>query len=779
MRYPLSYPEEFAFQSDPLRVCLFGKSTWDWGFAFDGKSLASRIRVNSVSCGLNEDFPRAELSLDLTGQWDDEGNELRPQLGLSDVERLLKQDKRLCVFAQVPAEIPGGGQDTRVFVFDGYPMVPEFGFSETSTRIDFTATSLLEAEGRRPQAWVSGRVMYNRLTTVSRFIEATPCIFNWKGTPNRYHNPSDPGSDFETVRGVTSVPRFTYEGDPNARAWTYADALRYLLAHYFGWGGIIDGNGDNLTETAVVANAGPTKLPSPNTVKFSDIIRQQCDELTVEGMNIVDALLAWCRQAGCVLQQITGRDDSGDPATRLVFSVIDEGGPYATITAGTGERSLRSDDTQTPPVPRSIQLEQVGSAFRSRRPDEVLRHNEIARGRVAFDAQNRVKSCTVVGAPELYEVTAGKLAFAPNPDADAFRPGWVPDSMFGDDLSGDALDAKLAEIEQVKSAAVAGNPGTMYARYVKGGEHFTSHATTGRFWVLNESGEYDGATYGRQNGGATVAPWESDDYVYPYDFNAMCRAPFAIDRRAGRRNVPWIPRRRKMLPLLSIGPDGADVPPIILASWDSGSHWYVYPRNVRIAEDQCAIYLTDPNLAAIKCPGDPDDDSSADMSAWAAIVSGTFRIAATFSVEGDSRLIRTAVGRPGGLPSGEHAVLHLPQRYELKDPVTPNSMLNLLPEWTSTLQDGGDEAQSLADRYVAANQVRKIAGNVEIPWMTKRWLPGDLIKGIYPRGPDFAATAGSDRYPQVTRVQWVNGQNGESTIVTLGDSRTSSRVLKT
>jgi hypothetical protein len=338
--------------------------------------------------------------------------------------------------------------------------------------------------------------------------------------------------------------------------------------------------------------------------------------------------------------------------------------------------------------------------------------------------------------------------------------------MFGDDLTAAELPAKIQTVINATSDAVTGDSKTIFNRYTKQGSAHHSYTDVGRLWVLNEDKAFAGATYGRSNGETTK--WQSANYE-GFDFHAdYCFCPKTREDKA------WIPRPRKMLPLLSRREtDSAELPPLIEASWDDGITWYTY-RSCRILEDRIGIYLTAGNLVTDTEPGDDN------RSTHEAIIRGTFRLRATFSVESDDRIFGESSEVDSWATGKRHRNIHRIEDFR-GEFQTESSLLQVagtpVSGWTFTELDQSDQAEALANRVVASARHRLISGLAVIPWLTDRWRPGDLCKGVEPGGPMFVAAGGDDpRYIELAGVRWTNTA-GQSTQLTITDSRRAIRKV--
>jgi hypothetical protein len=778
MGQTLKTPTSHIALAHDLRVALYSNGVYDYDW--NDSPIGSRLHVQEISTGDRLEYPRALLTVNLTGEYADDGTELVPPLRWGDMQGLINHEQELVIYAAVPSELPGGGSGSREFLFHGYaktenPQTSGTPGNEFKT-CDIDCTSILERFTKDRGSWIVGR--YYKDGSGGTLVEAAPCVFNRNNRPNRHPDLVD----YEFNGSTIKVPLFTDDNAPSAVYWTYADALTYLIyAYIYDTSSTIqiqDGNGILLCQDTVAANAGPQPLTNPNNPSFADVVTTKCDELNVFCKNVIDAIYNWCVLTRCTFQQYT-RNNNGDPVTQLVFSLLGDGGGF-TDYGESSSRTLRASDSDNPPAARMLRLEKEGTSALNRLAADVQSKNQLEQAGIIYDKNNIIATARIIGEPERYEVTLGKNCASNNNDV--FKPAWVPDGMFGDNLSGASLDTKLEEIKEATGTDADGNALTMFKRYARSGElHNTTHRYTGRLWVLNESGEWDGATYGRSNGGLSI--WNSASYDNAYDLHANASVPKAIDRGSGQRTASFLARRRRIGKLLSKGSDGQRRPPLVWCSFDSGGHWYKYEEPYMFVGEQdwisgqIGIFLTTNNLNRIINDKPQATDATEDESVWSAIARGTFRLAITCTIEGDSRMIGESHNSNACDSSSPQACIYVGRELKNESTSGANSELNGAAGWISGDLDETYEAISYADRVVMLNQATRISGNFVIPWLTGDFMPNDLIAGIAPRGPNFKSTAGADRYPRVVRVLWANTPDRQTTHITIDDKRTSVRSV--
>lgn len=777
MGLTFTYPTTVTPKSPDLQISFINPAQ---SFSFDGDKEVTEQRVRVEKCEACllplARYPRAKLEVNLAEHKGTEGINYWDQCPMGEAERLIHPDTRLVIWAQIPEEL-GGGEQTREYLFDGYPRVQTLRWSDTFYTLQITCISLLEQMRKEKKAKIYGRYMVPNFAPVQTqvsHVEALPCVFNKGGLPNRH-------KDLWTPEGADEACAvFTYDGDPEACYWTWADVLSYLLTFYwripFGAAyplsfqqGI-----DMIQAVGLLGRATPATVVEVGEPSFGTVVATKAEELVSQGLSLPDALLHWARLSGCCFQQYT-RTNGSSFVTEVLFSANGEGGPWQDYGID-GERTIRRDsagDVVADPAP--LFLQKKGTTNTGLRPIEILLANDVSQGELITDVANVVSSVSVVpGKPEMYEVTIGKGT----PTTNCLKPGWKPDTLFGDNLAS-ATD-KVAQIVQIAAseagADLTGDALTMFKRYVRGPDvsSYSPYVQVGRFWILGETDEFSGTDYGRS---ALQAFWSATKYNEPFDFHVNCSVPKSLNRANNLREFKWYPRRRRFLPLLSRRPETSSsqkTPPVILCSFDSGTTWHEYPGAARIDEDRCAIWLSDANLAKVVQP--KVTGSTQPISVWEAIVKGVFRLAITCCVEGDTLMIVNSDASAPLSSMSQHENLHTYDDFLYESRTGANSELKAATGWSGTNRDDTQHARTLANRYVAVSQRKALSFSPIIPWLSKDWMPGDLCTGVQPAGIDFSGIRGETaRYPQVIETIWNNSENGQITELVFDDRRSKPK----
>jgi len=765
-------PDDVVAPAVDLWVVLNVQGAWDFDQTTGAGALAFRTKVLQVSQGMNGKGTAAKLSIDLSPWYYGDDQAIREPIGLGSLADILHPDTRLAIYAEIPAELPGGGPASRRFLFEGYPRSQPIVFAQDTLQTEFDCMSLLDRLATEAAGFIQGRWLVDVLPDGSdkvKHIPALPAIFNANGKPNRRADLVD------GVNGLDNVPLFTWDGDPDAVYWRYADVLVYLLACYHAALGteypIKDGNGYHRAQD-IVTTDGIADLPDEfvATPTLKDAMGRKSDVLTLEGMNLRDALAAWCAACGaCMATPTFNKDLAGEPETRMLFWFAGDGGPFSAL-GGFGDLDTRTIILNGEETPLGAFDLLLAADNTTPTGPGALHDNEVSQGEIILDASSVLTKVTIAGAVDQYEVTIGKRS-----DSDLatsthlrFKPLWKPDANFGDGLAGAPQTAKIRQVvllSGVHSAeALAGAAETLFNQYVKAGENHADYRTVGRLWGLNESGEYLPADYARAAG-----VFGSGAYSTAYDWHSGTTVPLVNSTQS------WCRRRRRFLAPISRHKSGIEPRLILWASWNGGIKWYEYPGNWKALHDQCAVLLTDPNLASVICPA-PYTETGYGQSVWEGIVRDTFRLAITCTIEGDGRLSVTET-TDAAYATQEHGTLLLVHE-ALKVQKQANSELIGAADYDFEEIDETSRAQELARRILATSQNRLVSGTLHTDWIRNDWWPGDLLSGIQPRGFTFSAGKGVRR-PQVVAVTWTNEDGGQYTQITLDDDRTQIRETGT
>lgn len=308
---------------------------------------------------------------------------------------------------------------------------------------------------------------------------------------------------------------------------------------------------------------------------------------------------------------------------------------------------------------------------------------------LAFDAANLFNEVTIVGGPYAYEFTV-ELA-----------RGWAE--------SHDTADVSLL---------------------AKTAPDFSTRKDAWRRWVLNEAGDYIG-----------LRP--EIDGVFTSAFRTALEAEYT--------DLIWaefVPRRRKMLPTLTLGDDHKPIGEhrgIVIeyrntteAAWRPIGNW-----GAQIIDNECAIYF-DGELPPTEYEFKVEDRAN-------------IRLRATFTLVSDKRLEATSL-HDGISPQPDVAPLLIdaPQKFRHQE-VSPISQYYASGRPTLTAVDTTAIA-AFADRVRQVWDLLDIGGALQLEGLDaadggNEYEIGQRVQGVVGKGIDFRAKTGVDEWPQIVAIE--------------------------
>jgi hypothetical protein len=225
--------------------------------------------------------------------------------------------------------------------------------------------------------------------------------------------------------------------------------------------------------------------------------------------------------------------------------------------------------------------------------------------------------------------------------------------------------------------------------FVRGRPGFSADlANVFRKWVLNEAGQYSGP------------PWELP--------------AFDLAEAAGEDFL--VARRRPLGPVLPRGGGRRSPGVVVEVSYDDGVTWRRYGGPVRLAGDECSLWLADDAL-----PGDY----------FQAALAGTARVRVTGTITADRRLRAEVTGDPS-------AGVEVIERTATWRQVQASSALDAAD---ADERDEGDRLARLAEQH-ARRPGRDFEAELTLATVEPAWAAGDLVERIEGRGLDLPAAAG-------------------------------------
>jgi hypothetical protein len=504
----------------------------------------------------------------------------------------------------------------------------------------------------------------------SRLCTALPTHFNHGGRP-------DKSGEVVTVPGYYSqrgeggkVPCFIGEDAAGAEYWTVLDALEYLMAFY---------------------NAAQAWID--NAVLTTEDSAEDIVEIDVTGMDLLSALAAVADRGGYdILERFsTGIDVSQSPVNRssmVLFSRFAGDGR----TAG----DLKKLKHQAPGA-------DGGLGFL-----DVARTNLFSAS-VAESVTSCVTAPVVAGGTRLLEMTI------------PLSPAWDPE-----DLNIPAEEAATPTSEGLDKETV------YFARYCTEGSEFADHAATGRLWVANTDGRYDGTPYlmTRTNLAEIIG---GDEPAWP----VMAHKP-----------RPCLTYLNSLTAIETPGIGGEVYGEYSL---DGGETWLPLP-GFSVLHDYVGLRITQANLADIFPPDAEDPVEDNFFAALAAVDPSGVMVQLTATIAAPDRNVAEVFRRhAAGTAFATQGWVDVQSLAQVRV-VVPGSRF-AEGGYLADVVTQDEAAVEIAAKAVAAQDLaedRLIEAACTIEWPDEPIYLGDRISGIAGIDVGFGVNAGvAMRYPRV------------------------------
>ena len=364
-------------------------------------------------------------------------------------------------------------------------------------------------------------------------------------------------------------------------------------------------------------------------------------------------------------------------------------------------------------------------------------------------------------------------------------PAWQDSDLVPDEGSG-FLNLFLLEVE----LADLDNPNqySFHKYYHAKGSQFKRHV--GRIWALNESGRYSNPdTYDRgfPFDLATVLPKKSKE-----------SPDLGFDEEGFRLNGPF--DRQFLLALACLTKDiSADNSAGIMVefSFDEGATWHKIQAAIINVDGQCAICITEPNLAEIKTKYDETINGGAldgiELNYWTSLCDDKLegrsfklgewhtRVRVTASVELDQRIGGQLDPANSGSPFLQSDIWDFSNEYFSYQQDASSEFKKSSDVYPADLRDDYKEFKNYVEKLRDALQDNSISGQftLERLWLNPldNFRIGDCIYNIEGRGYLLrTGTGATPLYPEIVQIIYM-AQKQKTKLVTR-DLRYGDRIAK-
>lgn len=705
-----------------------------------------------------------------------------------------------------------------VVIFEGYPLPRTIQWSGRGQGLTVECLSKgTELLRTSEKTQIKGRYLrgkpsyedWNADQPDHQLVTALPPVFNPGGRPNRSKTPYDMkvGENGDNESVTMPIHLWTDDRDPDAKLWTYAQALRTLVYFWICQAGVEVSAFELLRDTAAYVNAAPSAdAPDP----FVARMRNYVNDVAIRSVNVDEALALVCSAAG-LHYEIALRSTTGirpwQVTTEHYLRI------WATLekpeheTASAPERYMGVPEVHD--VPRDTPFTDYAAAT----PAQIAEANAAHQSQLSIDVRD-VSAPRFLGGCEEWEVSL------------LLRPGWTPREYLDNiqteyDEEGQPVgtlsDEAYEEAIEAAKAWWTEQFGERYeddgriAKSIFDGQH-KNHATVAsvfRKWIFPDSGEARAPTYGRDDG-----PFDAQKYSPYINDDENPRRPWWSDWTwgggipRGQELTPgcgrWVPRRRPLRetigrrnlaltdrsPIVRIHFGVRDTSGELSMTTDEHSGrliytppepnddgWVPFTGQVEILDDQAGIRFVEDNIYNATPFREWPDDGWRRLAIFA-YIEGHFWVQLTGTVRGDRRMEEARVSGSGATGSRiVHDIRDLGmdrfQYRRRRGPGAGNSYLwapyesaDYAAADSSAYEDRDDRGKLYAHSKRRAEFLggATVAGNLELFYRTDDFSPGDSFRGCQGLGIEFA------KFPAIERVRHTFGA-GQRTTLILSDLR--------
>ena len=595
---------------------------------------------------------------------------------------------------------------------------------------------------------------------------ARRCVFNANGKPNKDPVPLSVQDD----SGKELCTTYIFGDYQSSIWWTAREMIIYLLCKI---------NNEAYDYFPLADPSAITGLDHPD---FDRIL----NNVTVDGLNKLEDVELICKHLNFSFRP----EHNNNGTDSLVFYKLAAASDYA-----------RSDTQPTilhrpyAPVPG----ENIAAA--------VLRGEKLLwAAKMSEDITSVINTPIAIGAPDRYEFSAELV------------PAW-----FDADLIPDSADsyANLFLTEKMLTEISSPDDYSYYNYYHKKGANFNSAREVGRKWALNESGKYaiayswavdqkvkkgdirrfGASTYRSLHDHITKTSNQPQNNIYwtssvvydrstPFDFASVLDPVDVFDSVTGKRNFG--PFARKLLPCLTVDNNSENSVGIkVFFSFDSGDTWQPIDASIKNLNDECGIYIDEPNLAEIVDARNrtisSGDLAKIELNMWTSLcddnlnsrVYGNWltRCMITASVQMDRRMVKKSPIdlSATGSPFNQSQLFDFSDKYGVQKRSASSTFDG------STLAarniDDGDWLEKHIQGIRQANEDMAISGifTFERLWLgdgsgEPEFMLGDGIEKITGRNYPLASALGTGKvYPEIIKIEYLPDK--QKMLVVTRDSR--------
>lgn len=678
------------------------------------------------------------------------------------------------------------GRQIGQVLFQGVPQAHTLQWSPQSQSM--TVTCLSEGQvrlrhGIRQQ--VTGRhmrftpgVAWNIQSPDHLLVTSLACVFNEGGQPNRAGIGPSGFLPFYSADGNVALYLFSTNNHPLAGRWTYVDALRYVCYHYILRGGAPIDVSDFIADTDELVGEAPQPHASDPFIRKITAI---CDDnVSIQSMNVDEALLTLCSRAGLHYQIETATEET----SRGGFTVTYKLRVFASLERE--EDAFSSDRLMRMPKRGDLPRGRPFSDYSAATAQEIAEANKVSQAHVTIDRRVITRPKFIAGYEEI-EATF------------LMRPGWKPDNERLDNMTTDAEITAALTLWQDDFADVAYEmeSGAPKSRYHAAHPQHHEVADVFRLWFFPD-GLFDLWEFADEPDPSTdrIAWWfwsraKYSPYITPDEPGPNGQygglwygASFAFGGAEidPGLTVQWLPRRRPFGE--TIGRANAattdTAPKVRIHFGTAGVHtpppandpkWIEFAGHVQIDTERAAIRFVEDN------PYDSAPFHKAGNryeTAIKAYLERRFWVSVTATVRSDRRLtcMPTARGASGAVSRCKMIDLGY-ERFRRRLKSARSHLLGygyLEAEPAFMARDDTAVFERYCQRAADQMAIESVGGSASIFWTDRTYACGDTFTGISGLSIAFA------QYPAVERVRYVKSGAGGGTQLVLTDMRHATEV---